>query len=45
MQVTSDELALTGCNFFSVTRTLMLTVSLIMRFIHLVFLKIMFTYA
>ncbi|XP_026821627.1 gustatory receptor for sugar taste 64f-like isoform X1 [Rhopalosiphum maidis] len=27
MQVTSDELALTGCNFFSVTRTLMLTVA------------------
>ncbi|XP_015369415.1 PREDICTED: gustatory receptor for sugar taste 64f-like isoform X2 [Diuraphis noxia] len=26
-QVTSDELALTGCNFFSVTRTLMLTVA------------------
>ncbi|VVC27552.1 Gustatory receptor, partial [Cinara cedri] len=24
-QVTADELALTGCNFFSVTRTLMLT--------------------
>uniref|UniRef100_A0A2S2Q3F9 Putative gustatory receptor 64f n=1 Tax=Sipha flava TaxID=143950 RepID=A0A2S2Q3F9_9HEMI len=26
-QVTADELALTGCNFFSVTRTLMLTVA------------------
>ncbi|XP_050434748.1 gustatory receptor for sugar taste 64f-like [Adelges cooleyi] len=26
-QVTSDELALTGCRFFSVTRTLMLTVA------------------
>eukprot|EP00102_Acyrthosiphon_pisum_P009197 XP_003246994.2 PREDICTED: gustatory receptor for sugar taste 64f-like [Acyrthosiphon pisum] len=27
MQVTSDELSFTGCNFFSVTRTFMLTVA------------------
>ncbi|KAL1461916.1 hypothetical protein WDU94_013778 [Cyamophila willieti] len=26
-QVTSDDLALTGCKFFSVTRTLMLTIA------------------
>ncbi|XP_029344591.1 gustatory receptor for sugar taste 64e-like [Acyrthosiphon pisum] len=27
MQVTSDELSFTGCNFFTVTRTFMLTVA------------------
>lgn len=39
--MTADELALTGCNFFPVTRTLMLTVSLIIHFIYLKFLVLL----